>query len=313
VGGGLNNNAGGNYAVVGGGDDNIANDEFTTVAGGVNNTASSYGAMVGGGQNNHATNQFATVAGGFGNTAGGLVSFAAGQGNLALGAYSLAAGYGNTVGGNYSVALGQGGTANDHNAFLWSDGTRAAISQGPDTFAVLATGAGGCGFFVGNNVRVSIGYTSAHDIDVTSGAYLSHAGVWTSVSDRNVKTNFTNVSARDVLERVVAMPVQAWSYNAEDPAIRHIGPMAQDFYAAFKVGDDDKHIGTIDEGGVAFAAIQGLNQKLEQQVKERDARISALERRLADLEATVQKVSAQMERSKAAPIPAANISNHGGL
>ena len=228
-------------------------------------------------------------------------------------AYSLAAGYQNTVGGNYSCALGQGGTANDHNAFLWSDGTRAAVSQGPDTFAVLATGAGGCGFFVGNNVRVSIGYTSAHDIDVTSGAYLSHAGVWTSVSDRNVKRNFTDINSVDVLERVVAMPVQTWSYNTEDPSIRHIGPMAQDFYTAFKVGDDDKHIGTIDEGGVALAAIQGLNRKLEQQVKEKDEQINDLRRKLAELEATVQKVSERLDESKAAPIQAANVGNRGGL
>ncbi|MGA2053340.1 MAG: peptidase S74, partial [Opitutales bacterium] len=62
----------------------------------------------------------------------------------------------------------------------------------------------------------------------------------------------------------------------------------QDFYAAFKVGPDDKHITTVDEGGVALAAIQGLNQKLQQQLQETDAEIKALEKRMSDLEAEVK-------------------------
>jgi len=41
--------------------------------------------------------------------------------------------------------------------------------------------------------------------------------------------------------------------------VRHVGPMAQDFYAAFKVGEDDKHITSIDEDGVALAAIKALH------------------------------------------------------
>ena len=32
--------------------------------------------------------------------------------------------------------------------------------------------------------------------------------------------------------------------------------MAQDFRAAFGLGEDDKHISAIDEGGVALAAVQ---------------------------------------------------------
>jgi trimeric autotransporter adhesin len=64
---------------------------------------------------------------------------------------------------------------------------------------------------------------------------------------------------------------------------QHVGPMAQDFHAAFGVGPDDKHIATVDADGVALAAIQGLNQKLEQQLKEKDARISALEETVAEL------------------------------
>lgn len=60
--------------------------------------------------------------------------------------------------------------------------------------------------------------------------------------------------------------------------------MAQDFHAAFGVGEDDRHISSVDADGVGLAAIQGLNQKLEETVKARDAKIAALEKRLAAME-----------------------------
>src|SRR5581483_10778022 len=61
-----------------------------------------------------------------------------------------------------------------------------------------------------------------------------------------------------------ALPVMTWNYRDESAAVKHLGPTAQDFKAAFDLGNSDKSIGTVDEGGVALAAIQGLNQKLEQ-------------------------------------------------
>ena len=67
----------------------------------------------------------------------------------------------------------------------------------------------------------------------------------------------------------------------------HLGPMAQDFHAAFAVGQDDKHISMVDADGVALAAIQGLNQKVEQlsgELKRRDAENANLKQRLEALE-----------------------------
>jgi hypothetical protein len=89
-------------------------------------------------------------------------------------------------------------------------------------------------------------------------------------------TNY--VSASQILDKVLQRPVSEWSYK-EDPTTRHIGPMGQDFYSTFNIGTDDKHIAPIDEGGIAFAAIQGLNQKLN----ERDAEIRDLKQSVADL------------------------------
>ena len=107
-------------------------------------------------------------------------------------------------------------------------------------------------------------------------------------SDRNLKENFAPVSSREVLEKIAAMPISRWNFKG-DAATPHIGPMAQDFHAAFGVGTDDRHIATVDADGVALAAIQGLNQKLEAEVKSKDIRIAELEKRLSVIEALLQK------------------------
>jgi trimeric autotransporter adhesin len=100
------------------------------------------------------------------------------------------------------------------------------------------------------------------------------------------------VNARDVLSHVATLPLEMWNFRAQDPSIRHIGPMAQDFYAAFGVGEDEKHISTVDADGVALAAIQGLYQEL----KDRDAKIATLEARLTELEQVMKQLAATEKR-----------------
>ena len=123
---------------------------------------------------------------------------------------------------------------------------------------------------------------------VSGGLYVN--GALVSTSDRNAKQDFAEVNAHEVLEKVAKLPLRTWSYT-NDPATKHIGPMAQDFSAAFSVGPDDKHIATVDADGVALAAIQGLNDKVERQAREikaKDQRLVELERRLATLERAIQ-------------------------
>ncbi|HEY7066425.1 MAG TPA: tail fiber domain-containing protein [Chloroflexota bacterium] len=108
-----------------------------------------------------------------------------------------------------------------------------------------------------------------------------------SLSDRNKKANFAAVNAREVLGRVVSLPIETWNYLSQGPAIRHIGPMAQDFHTAFGVGEDDTHINMVDANGVALAAIQGLYQV----VQEQEMQLTVLEARLAALEARERELT----------------------
>ncbi len=139
----------------------------------------------------------------------------------------------------------------------------------------------------------------------TTGAELPHgSGSWSSMSDRNAKNNFAQVAPETVLARVASLPISTWSYKTEQ-GVRHIGPMAQDFYAAFSLGEDDKHIADVDEGGVALAAIQGLNQKVQEQLKEKDNEIAALKhqndalaKQLNELASAVQSLEEKSQDTK---------------
>lgn len=110
-------------------------------------------------------------------------------------------------------------------------------------------------------------------------------GSWSSLSDRSLKTAVAPVDRSAVLDRLVAMPISEWSYIAQGEAVRHIGPMAQDFKQAFALGENDTTIATIDADGVALAAIQGLNRKLETENAALHAQLDAVLERLARLEA----------------------------
>jgi Chaperone of endosialidase len=85
------------------------------------------------------------------------------------------------------------------------------------------------------------------------------------VSDRSLKRDIAPVEVQRVLEAVSELPISTWSYRTDDPSVRHLGPMAQDFFAAFGLGDSDRSYDPIDAHGVAFAAIKALNEQLQRQ------------------------------------------------
>jgi hypothetical protein len=94
------------------------------------------------------------------------------------------------------------------------------------------------------------------------------------ISDRNLKRDIVRVDEQAVLDAVGRMPVSLWSYKSDDPSVRHMGPMAQDFSAAFGLGNTDRAYDPIDAHGVAFAAIKALSER----IREEQTRIDQIER-----------------------------------
>ncbi|WP_405613137.1 tail fiber domain-containing protein [Streptomyces sp. NBC_01511] len=70
------------------------------------------------------------------------------------------------------------------------------------------------------------------------------------------------VNGYQVLERLTQLPVSTWRYHWDPPHVRHLGPMAQDWWKAFEVGENDRTICCTDANGVAIVAIQALHREL---------------------------------------------------
>jgi hypothetical protein len=104
-----------------------------------------------------------------------------------------------------------------------------------------------------------------------------------------MKTDVRPLDEAAVLAKVDTLPVSEWSYISER-GVRHVGPMAQDFYAAFKIGEDDRHIATIDEDGIALAAAKALSRRNTAVQRENDA----LRARLRAVELRVRRMAVEI-------------------
>jgi hypothetical protein len=116
------------------------------------------------------------------------------------------------------------------------------------------------------------------------------------VSDSTKKRNIRLVDTKDMLSKVAALPIKQWSYKSQNAGIEHIGPMAQDFWKLFHVGDDSLSISTIDPSGIALAAIQELakrNENLENQNQKLEAELAALRTQVQALMAGDKKAEAK--------------------
>ncbi len=281
VGGGSQNAASGYDATVGGGSYNATSGPRATISGGRQNTVSGFGATIGGGAGNTASANYATVGGGLTNDAtGSYDAVGGGYGNTAGGAFSaVPGGFGNKAAGGYSFASGHQAVvdAAHDGVFLFADSIDFVFQSAvADEFAVRATG----------GVRLVTAIDDSGD-PVAGVNLLPGSGSWSSLSNWDAKANIVPVNADKILASLVELPISTWNYTSQDPSIRHIGPMAQDFYAAFDVGDDDRHISTMDADGVALAAIQGLYVLVKEQgaqIASQQQQITALEARLAALE-----------------------------
>jgi hypothetical protein len=187
----------------------------------------------------------------------------------------------NVAAGDYSFAAGNRAKIRSahYGTFLFADKSTVNFnSAAPNEFAVRARG--GVRFVLAINGSGS----------PTWSCNVVNGGSWSCSSDRNLKENFVELDTREVLKRLSGVPILQWNAKGVDPTIKHVGPMAQDFYAAFGLGDSDKVISTIDLDGVALASIQGLYeiaQAQDEQIAAQQEQIAALEARLATLEQAI--------------------------
>jgi len=323
VAGGSRNTASGQFTVIAGGSENWVGRDGSTVSGGQRNMVNGAYSAVSGGSFNTITNtagfsfvgagslnsvlgNWGTIAGGFSNTitavasdcasvlggrenvvSGSYATIMGGEKNSAAGRHSVVlAGRQNSAVGSESTVAGVLATANHPNTFVWSGSASGVASTSAGSFTARAPG----------GVRFLTTATGS------AGVVLGSSGTsWTSLCDRDSKTNFSSVNPAEILSRVGSLPISEWSYK-HDPSRRYIGPTAQDFRAAFGLGDDDRGINTLDADGVALAAIKGLTDEL----RLKDAEISELKEKTARLEILEKEVQSLKKMVSDFPPPPGN-------
>ena len=295
---------------------NDANVGFFSWAGGSNSTASGLYALAFGDTNQAESTS--SIVFGSGNQVKGAAGFSAGAGNRVCDTYGVALGNNAKSGGPYingkcdpdsfnlrglaAIAIGYNVTADqDHTTamgkfasnngfqgtFIWSDGSAQASADtfrntANNEFAARATG--------GFRFRTNLGGTTGCNLPAGS-------GVFNCTSSRYTKENFS--SASGVLNSLRKIPVSTWNYISEGREVRHLGPMAEDFFAEFKLGTGNTSIGVQDLAGVSIAAVKELDEQLQQknaeierlqnEVKTLRSNQSELEKRLRAIEQALVK------------------------
>ncbi|HEV2802818.1 MAG TPA: tail fiber domain-containing protein [Pyrinomonadaceae bacterium] len=291
-----------------------ANVGFFSWAGGSNSTASGLYALAFGDTN--SAESTSSIVFGSGNQVKGAAGFSAGAGNRVCDTYGVALGNNARSGGPMingrcdpetfnirglaAVAIGQNVTADQDNTtamgkfasnngftgtFIWSDGAAQATADtfrntANNEFAARATG--------GFRFRTNLGGTTGCNLPAGS-------GVFNCTSSRTTKENFKLASGEDVLARLRKIPVSTWNYTAEGSNVRHMGPMAEDFYQEFGLGTGNTSIGVQDLAGVSLAAVKALDQRTTQ-LQQRTAEVEQLRSEVQ----TLRAANASMEQRLAA-------------
>ena len=275
---------------------------FFSWAGGSNSTASGLYSLAFGDTNKALSTS--SIAFGSGNQVKGAAGISAGAGNRVCDTYgvafgnnaksgspfingacdpdtfnikglaAVAIGYNVSATNDHSFALGKFASTNGFSgAFVWGDGSATASAQ---TFNAVA-----------NNefaARASGGFRFRTNLAGTTGCNLpAGSGVFNCTSSRYTKENFSLVSGADVLSQLRGIDVSTWNYIAEGRNVRHMGPMAEDFYKAFSLGTGNASIGVQDLTGVSLAAIKELDKRTTE-VEQLREQVHQLEQRLATLE-----------------------------
>jgi hypothetical protein len=154
-----------------------------------------------------------------------------------------------TASGSYSTAMGYHASANGMTgSFVYGDNSTSTdvLASTSNEFTVRAAG----------GIRLRTSYNLS-----TGCSLLASGSTWQCPSSKTLKTDFADVDGDSLLARLHDLPVQTWRYKAESDSIRHMGPYAEDFRAAFALGTDSVTIGHIDLGGVSLAAAKALEAR----------------------------------------------------
>ena len=282
---------------------------FFSWAGGSNSTAEGLYALAFGDTN--FARSTSSIAFGSGNEVKGAAGFSAGAGNRVCDTYgvafgnkaqsggplingkcdpdtfnirglaAVALGYNVTADQDHTTAMGKFATNNGFSGtFIWSDGSATAAADtfrntANNEFAARATG--------GFRFRTNLGGTTGCNLPAGS-------GVFNCTSSRETKENFAPVDGEQLLATIRNIPITTWNYITEGKEVRHIGPMAEDFYSAFNLGVGNGSIGVQDLASLSLAAVKALEERtaeLQKKTAEVDvlrAQLASLEERLAALE-----------------------------
>jgi hypothetical protein len=287
---------------------------FFSWAGGSNSTAEGLYALAFGDTN--FARSTSSIVFGSGNEVKGAAGFAAGAGNRVCDTYgvafgnkaisgspiladgkcdpdtfnirglaAVAIGYNVTASQDHTMALGKFASNNGFSGtFIWSDG---AAQVSADTFRNTANNEFAARATGGFRFRTNLGGTTGCNLPAGS-------GVFNCTSSRKTKENFLAADGEDVLSRLRKVPVSTWNYITEGAAVRHIGPMAEDFHSAFGLGENNTSIGVQDLAGVSIAAVKALDERTAElqrktaEVEQLRNKVNTLEQRLAALEQLLQ-------------------------
>lgn len=218
-----------------------------------------------------------TRADGQSSTAMGVQTIASGHSSTSMGSetrasgpFSVAMGFASTAAGIGSVAMGTSAVAQGNGSFAFADrSSTQTYTALENQFVVRAHG--GIGFNSGTNIGC----------DLPAGV-----GTWACTSSRLAKEGFEEVDGEAVLAKLAGMPIPRWSYLGT-PAT-HVGPMAEDFHAAFGLGQGPTTISTVDADGIALLGVQTL----ERRTAELRAELASLRAELAAIRHEVGAIRA---------------------
>jgi hypothetical protein len=262
--GGSNSTAIGLYALAFG-DTNSAESTSSIVFGSGNQVKGAAGISAGAG--NRVCDTYGVAFGNKAQSGGPLINGKCDPDSFNLtGLAAVAIGYNVTADKDHSFAFGKFASNNGFSGtFVWSDGSATASA---DTFRNTA-----------NNefaLRATGGFRFRTNLTGTTGCNLpAGSGVFNCTSSRYTKENFMMVSGEDVLSRLRKIQVSTWNYISEGGQVRHMGPMAEDFYQAFTLGTGNTSIGVQDLAGVSLAAVKALDLRTAQ-LQQKSAEVDKL-------------------------------------